>query len=112
METQEPELRRQLHLTTEDLRFADFVVRQVSEDRHDVFLDGVGWEGGDEWIRTQFKAYLLCLLRTSLLPGKCSHLKIIQYTYVCNKINLFFSSLIKFSIFQTCKVLRKEGSKS
>lgn len=67
VETQEPELRRLLHLTTEDLRFADYVVRQVSEDRHDVFLDGVGWEGGDEWIRAQFRAYLLCLLRTSLL---------------------------------------------
>ncbi|KAK7793388.1 hypothetical protein R5R35_009268 [Gryllus longicercus] len=67
VETQEQELRRQLHLTTEDLRFADFVVRHVAEERHDVFLDGVGWEGGDEWIRAQFRVYLLCLLRTSLL---------------------------------------------
>lgn len=70
IESQDPELRRQLHLTTEDLRFADFLVKHVSEERHDVFLDGVGWEGGDEWIRSQFKVYLLCLLRTSLLPGK------------------------------------------
>lgn len=67
VETQDAELRRQLHLTTEDLRFADFIVRHVAEDRHDVFLDGVGWEGGDEWIRSQFRVYLLCLLRTSLL---------------------------------------------
>jgi hypothetical protein len=67
LETQDAELRRQLHLTTEDLRFADFVVRHVAEERHDVFLDGVGWEGGDEWIRSQFRVYLLCLLRTSLL---------------------------------------------
>ena len=29
-------------------------------------LDGVGWEGGDEWVRAQFRLYLLCLLRTSL----------------------------------------------
>lgn len=70
VETQDPELRRHLHLTTEDLRFADFVVRHVAEERHDVFLDGVGWEGGDEWIRTQFRVYLLCLLRTSLLQGR------------------------------------------
>lgn len=67
LETQDPVLRRQLHLTTEDLRFADFLVRHVAEERHDVFLDGVGWEGGDEWIRAQFRVYLLCLLRTSLL---------------------------------------------
>jgi hypothetical protein len=70
VETQDSELRRQLHLTTEDLRFADFVARHVAEERHDVFLDGVGWEGGDEWIRSQFRVYILCLLRTSLLQGR------------------------------------------
>lgn len=69
IECQDLELRKQLHLTTEDLRFADYIVKHVSEERHDVFLDGVGWEGGDEWIRTQFRIYLLCLLRTSLLQG-------------------------------------------
>lgn len=62
-------LRKFLHLSTEDLRFADYIVKHVSEERHDVFLDGVGYEGGDEWIRTQFRIYLLCLLRTSTLPG-------------------------------------------
>ncbi|XP_044263498.1 late secretory pathway protein AVL9 homolog [Tribolium madens] len=66
IECQDLELRKQLHLTTEDLRFADYIVKHVSEERHDVFLDGVGWEGGDEWIRTQFRIYLLCLMRTSL----------------------------------------------
>lgn len=73
VEAADPELRRQLHLTTEDLRFADYIVRHVAEERHDVFLDGVGWEGGDEWIRAQFKVYLLCLMRTCLLEGSyCS----------------------------------------
>ncbi|XP_063972057.1 late secretory pathway protein AVL9 homolog [Diachasmimorpha longicaudata] len=66
IEATDPELRRLLHLTTEDLRFADYVVRHVAEPRKDVFLDGVGWEGGDEWIRTQFRVYLLSLLRTSM----------------------------------------------
>ncbi|XP_058796005.1 late secretory pathway protein AVL9 homolog isoform X2 [Phymastichus coffea] len=66
IEANDPELRRQLHLTTEDLRFADYVVRHVSEPKKDNFFDGVGWEGGDEWIRTQFRVYLLCLLRTSM----------------------------------------------
>jgi hypothetical protein len=27
---------------------------------------GVGWEGGDEWVRAQFRFYLVGLLRTSL----------------------------------------------
>ncbi|KAF7987884.1 hypothetical protein HCN44_003747 [Aphidius gifuensis] len=66
IEATDPELRRQLHLTTEDLRFADYIVRHVAEPRQDVFLDGVGWEGGDEWIRTQFRVYLMSLLRTSI----------------------------------------------
>lgn len=69
IECQDVNLRKHLHLTTEDLRFAEYLVKHVSEERHDVFLDGVGWEGGDEWIRTQFRVYLLCLLRTSLIPG-------------------------------------------
>ncbi|CAG9861818.1 unnamed protein product [Phyllotreta striolata] len=67
IECQDMNLRKYLHLTTEDLRFADYLVKRVSEEKHDVFLDGVGWEGGDEWIRTQFRIYLLCLLRTSML---------------------------------------------
>lgn len=69
IECQDMELRKALHLSTEDLRFADYIVKHVSEERHDVFLDGVGWEGGDEWIRAQFRVYLLCLLRSSLLQG-------------------------------------------
>lgn len=66
IEANDPELRRQLHLTTEDLRFADYLVRHVTEPKRDNFLDDCGWEGGDEWIRTQFRVYLLSLLRTSL----------------------------------------------
>ncbi|KOC69142.1 Late secretory pathway protein AVL9 like protein [Habropoda laboriosa] len=75
IETSDPELRRQLHLTTEDLRFADYVVRHVAEPRKDIFLDGVGWEGGDEWIRTQFRVYLLSMLRTSMQQDtrQCDH---------------------------------------
>lgn len=63
------DLRNQLHLTTEDLRFADHIVRHVMDDTEDVFLDGTGWEGGDEWLRAQFKAYLMSLLRTSDSEG-------------------------------------------
>ena len=42
----DPELKKALQLTTEDLRFIDFIIKQVSlENGSDIFLDGVGWEG-------------------------------------------------------------------
>uniref|UniRef100_A0A8C8SKB6 AVL9 cell migration associated n=1 Tax=Pelusios castaneus TaxID=367368 RepID=A0A8C8SKB6_9SAUR len=64
----DPELRKMLNLTTADLRFADYLVKHVTENRDDVFLDGTGWEGGDEWIRAQFGAYLHALLAAMLQP--------------------------------------------
>lgn len=66
LEILDPELKRALTLTTEDLRFIDNVVKHASEGNKDVFLDQVGWEGGDEWVRAQFRFYMVCLLRTSL----------------------------------------------
>lgn len=66
---QDPELRKVLNLTTADLRFADYLVKHVTENRDDVFLDGTGWEGGDEWIRAQFALYLHSLLSSALQPG-------------------------------------------
>ncbi|KAM9331816.1 late secretory pathway protein AVL9 homolog [Pholidichthys leucotaenia] len=63
---QDPELRKVLSLSTADLRFADYLVKHVTENRDDVFLDGTGWEGGDEWIRAQFTLYLHSLLSSSL----------------------------------------------
>ena len=62
----DPELKKALTLTTEDLRFIDYIIKQVSIENSDIFLDGVGWEGGDEWVRAQFRMYILCLLRTQL----------------------------------------------
>ncbi|CAH2086363.1 unnamed protein product [Euphydryas editha] len=55
IETADMSLRRQLTLGTEDLRFADHVVRHAATQ-------------GDTWIRDQFASYLIYLLRTSLLP--------------------------------------------
>ncbi|CAJ1081696.1 late secretory pathway protein AVL9 homolog [Xyrichtys novacula] len=66
IQIQDPELRRMLSLTTADLRFADYLVKHVTENRDDVFLDGTGWEGGDEWIRAQFTLYLHSLLSSAL----------------------------------------------
>lgn len=61
------DLRRQLYLTTEDLRFADYLVKNVLDDSKDIFLDGTCWQGGEEWLRAQFKIYLVSLLRTAQL---------------------------------------------
>ncbi|XP_059900405.1 late secretory pathway protein AVL9 homolog isoform X2 [Gadus macrocephalus] len=66
IQIQDPELRRLLALTTADLRFADYLLKHVTENREDVFLDGTGWEGGDEWIRAQFTLYLHTLLSSTL----------------------------------------------
>lgn len=78
-DVQDPELKKALHLTTEDLRFTDNLVKHVgpqatsggmstsaSFEAPDVFLDGIGWEGGDEWVRAQFRFYLVSLLRTCM----------------------------------------------
>ena len=63
------ELKRAISLTTEDLRFIDNIIRVVTmDDKNGEFFEGAGWVGGDEWIRAQFRFYLVCLLRTSLLP--------------------------------------------
>ncbi|XP_023671996.2 late secretory pathway protein AVL9 homolog [Paramormyrops kingsleyae] len=63
---QDLELRKILSLTTADLRFMDFLVRRVTETREGTHLGGTGWEGGDEWIRAQFRLYIHSLLCASL----------------------------------------------
>lgn len=69
LDIHDPELRKILNPTTADLRFIDHLVKHVTENRDDVFLDGTGWEGGDEWIRAQFALYLHSLLSASAQPG-------------------------------------------
>lgn len=65
IEIHDRELQRLLHLTTADLRFADIIIKAVlGEDTDDPYLDGTEWEGGDEWIQAQFRAYLQSLLVT------------------------------------------------
>ncbi|OWF40478.1 late secretory pathway protein AVL9 homolog [Mizuhopecten yessoensis] len=57
------ELQKVLSLTTADLRFADIVVKAVIEDDEEgAYFDGTEWEGGDEWLRAQFRIYLQSLL--------------------------------------------------
>lgn len=70
IETQDAELRRQLSLSTEDLRFMDFVLRQVQTPKEDA-------EGSEQWIRRQFQGYMLALLKTAVIAPEgakeCEH---------------------------------------
>ncbi|XP_071948472.1 late secretory pathway protein AVL9 homolog [Antedon mediterranea] len=63
------DLKRELSLSTADLRFADVIVKSVMGD-NDILFDGTGWEGGNEWIRSQFRQYLISLLASSLEPDE------------------------------------------
>ncbi|XP_043210921.1 late secretory pathway protein AVL9 homolog [Amphibalanus amphitrite] len=76
-------LRRQLALSTEDLRLADLIVRAVTEPGPAGGSDsptgapaapGQPPRGSDAWLRAVFRLYLYMLLRTSLLPdGSAEH---------------------------------------
>lgn len=48
------------NLTTEDRRFMQYLSQQISAN------DGTQWEGGEEWVRVNFRQYLLYLMRTSV----------------------------------------------
>lgn len=65
IEAHDPELRRQISLTTEDLRFIDFIVRNVQFPKEDA-------EGSEQWIRKQFHGYMLAMLRTTVLAPEGS----------------------------------------
>ena len=63
-----PELRTTLLLTSPDLRFSDSLRESVTTHK-EAGGEGVrpgDWEGGEEWVRGQFKSYLLSLLSTTL----------------------------------------------
>uniref|UniRef100_A0AAG5D313 UDENN domain-containing protein n=1 Tax=Anopheles atroparvus TaxID=41427 RepID=A0AAG5D313_ANOAO len=55
------ETKREIQLSTEDLRFADFIVRNVQMPKE-------GAEGSEAWIRDQLYGYTVALLKTSLNP--------------------------------------------
>ncbi|CAH3175906.1 unnamed protein product, partial [Porites evermanni] len=67
VEINDPELNEQLSLSTADLRFADYVIQhplELLECDPCFFFCSPGWDGSDEWIRAQFKMYLMSLLST------------------------------------------------
>ena len=67
----DPDLSRQLSLSTADLRFSENLVRNVLDEKGSIYLDETEWEGGDEWIRDQFRIYLTSMLSTVLNGGMC-----------------------------------------
>lgn len=67
IETMDVDLKRQLTLTTEDLRFVDYIVRHAQMPKQDA-------EGSQDWIREQFTGYTVAMVRTSLLPDGCKEI--------------------------------------
>lgn len=61
--SQDPETRSLLHLTSADLRFCDLLTQSIQE--HSGLEEPMTFSRSSEWIRTQFKFYLLSLLATS-----------------------------------------------
>jgi len=75
----DPKLKRLLNLTVEDLRFMDYLAKNVKMDKDQGASSSVTsdhfdplnvrevteWVGGDEWIRYHFKIYTLYLLKAA-----------------------------------------------
>lgn len=68
----DPNLKKHLSLTTEDLRFMDYLSRHVKleagqtrDDSDLISQDITKWVGGDEWIRYNFRLYTLYLLKAA-----------------------------------------------
>jgi len=68
----DPDLKKSLGLTAEDLRFMDYLGRHIEldgscpRDEFDLMShDTTKWIGGDEWIRFYFRLYTLYLLRAA-----------------------------------------------
>ncbi|XP_016975094.1 late secretory pathway protein AVL9 homolog [Drosophila rhopaloa] len=61
LDAHDPEVRRQLVLSTEDLRYMDYIMKHVQSPKEDA-------EGSEYWIREQFQGYILALLRTAVAP--------------------------------------------
>lgn len=59
IEIYDPLLKKQCNLSTEDLKFADNLCKTVIQE------DSTSYEGGEEWIRYQFRSYLLSLMYTA-----------------------------------------------
>ncbi|KIH42872.1 hypothetical protein ANCDUO_27137, partial [Ancylostoma duodenale] len=50
-------LKRELNLTSADLRFGDYIMKNIEDNRKSSAL----FEGSDEWLRLQMREYLLSM---------------------------------------------------
>lgn len=68
----DPTLRKTLYLTSADLRFCDFVLRSVQDVRATMTNAQISccWFGSNEWVKSQYRLYLVSLLATSLGSNK------------------------------------------
>lgn len=80
-------MRQQLRLTTEDLRFVDYIMKNVQAPKET-------GEGGENWIREQFGGYFVAMLRTIYETNstKCSEAECFN--------RLFFDAWKKTNNFQ------------
>lgn len=79
LEAHDPDLRRQLVLSTEDLRYMDYIMKHVQSPKENA-------EGSEYWIREQFQGYILALLRTAVNPGRCQNISKTIYLYTIYRI--------------------------
>lgn len=96
IEANDPDLRKQLSLTTEDLRFMEYLMRHVQNPKEDA-------QGSEFWIREQFQGYMLSLLRTAVMQGKKGNsflLKMYQIYKSC-----WFSLVFQFQIAQKIVII-------
>lgn len=70
------QLKRQLTLTTEDLRFFDYILRHAQTPKEDA-------EGSEQWIRNQFQGYMLAMLRTSLIADDNKEIEHFNSSFIC-----------------------------
>ena len=68
---QDADLKKLLHLTSADLRFAEHLVENVKDSGIIDEEVSTNWKGGDEWTRSEFQNYLLSMLACSLPRENC-----------------------------------------
>lgn len=69
------DLKRQAQLSTEDLRFTDYIIRHVQNPKEDA-------EGSEVWIREQFYGYIVALLKSSLCSGTYSSFDVLRIMHI------------------------------
>ena len=63
------ELKKQLSLSTADLRFADFLIKNVSDRNNDVFLDGTGTTINESFVEQSLDYFLRFVIIFFIIIG-------------------------------------------